>query len=441
MVQTQNTTTTNKGNQPENNFQEIDFSLVKQNFSLTRFCRDEGIQIRRGGNGGYVICCPFHIEDTPSCHIFDDRRFTCFGCGAKGTIIDFAQKLKPSLSGSQWATAMYLIDTQGSGRKEDYFKSDRQQCNRSTSLQPSRPVVSIATPPAVHTLKIDRDKVLAITPDTVIAVGDQLFNPRHIKAREYAEERGWLKTPPHVSSYQLGAMAAGEKNSFLSKESSIAFPKLIQTRRTAEVFGLEQEFEENGRLLCAGIKKRLLPDTISKWESLMQKKTTADLKSSAPRWICKAGFVTEIPWEFDCNEDADVLIIAEGPGDGLRLFNEANADEKIRSRFGSRWHVTAVDSCHIWTLNSIPRRPVSWGKQNFSVSFFDGFSHVIILLDGDEPGRKGAANIVELARRQNPQAIVRNVVLPDNQDVCDFFDAGNTMSDLSELLRATQPVV
>lgn len=303
-----------------------------------------------------------------------------------------------------------------------------------------RPVVTTAGAPAVHTLKIDKERVLAIKPDTVIAVGDQLFNPRHIKAREYAEERGWLKTPPHVSSYQLGAMAAGERSSFLAQESSIAFPKLIQTRRTAEVFGLENEFEENGRLLCAGIKKRLLPETISKWESLMQKKTTAEVKQTAPRWICKAGFITEIPWEFDCNEDADVLIIAEGPGDGLRLFNEANANEKIRSRFGSRWHITAVDSCHIWTVNSIPRRPVTWGKQNFSVSFFDGFSHVIILLDGDDPGRKGAANIVELAQRQNPQAVVRNVVLPDNQDVCDFFDAGNSMSDLSELFRATQPV-
>lgn len=435
-MQTQQTT----GNQAENNFKEIDFSLVKQNFSLTRFCRDEGIQVRRGSKGGHVVCCPFHIEDTPSCHIFDDRRYTCFGCGAKGTIIDFAQKLKPDLNGSHWATAMYLIETQGTGQKDDYLKNGRPQSNRSSNVQMPRPVVTTAVAPAVHTLKIDKERVLAIKPETVIAVGDGLFNPRHIKAREYAEERGWLKTPPHVSSYQLGAMAAGERSSFLAQESSIAFPKLIQTRRTAEVFGLENEFEENGRLLCAGIKKRLLPETISKWESLMQKKTMAEVKPNAPRWICKAGFITEIPWEFDCNEDADVLIIAEGPGDGLRLFNEANASEEIRARFGSRWHITAVDSCHIWTVNSIPRRPVSWGKQNFSVSFFDGFSHVIILLDGDDPGRKGAANIVELAQRQNPQAVVRNVVLPDNQDVCDFFGAGNSMSDLSELFRATQPV-
>lgn len=438
MQQKQATGTT--GNQPENNFQEIDFNLVKENFSLTRFCRDEGIQVKRGGNGGHVVCCPFHIEDTPSCHIFDDRRFTCFGCGAKGTIIDFAQKLKPHLIGSHWATAMYLIDTQGSGQKEDYLKNGRPQSSRPTSVQtPRAVVVPTAAPPAVHVLKVDKDKVLAIKPDTVTDVGDQLFAPRHIKAREYAEARGWLKTPPHVSSYQLGAMAAGESN-FLAQESALAFPKLIQTRRTAEVFGLENEFEENGRLLCAGIKKRLLPETISKWEDWMRRQSKGNGKSTAQRWICKPGFNTEIPWEFDCNEDADVLIITEGPGDGLRLFNEANANAEIRARFGSRWHITAVDACQTWTVNSIPRRPVSWGKQHFSVSFFDGFSHVIILLDGDAPGRKGAANIVELAQRQNPQAVIRNVVLSDNQDVCDFFDAGNSMADLSELLRATEPV-
>ena len=34
------------------------------------------------------ICCPFHDDSTPSCHIYPDH-FYCFGCGAHGDAIDW----------------------------------------------------------------------------------------------------------------------------------------------------------------------------------------------------------------------------------------------------------------------------------------------------------------------------------------------------------------
>ena len=33
--------------------------------------------------------CPFHQDDQPSMQIFPDNRFRCYGCGAKGDVIDF----------------------------------------------------------------------------------------------------------------------------------------------------------------------------------------------------------------------------------------------------------------------------------------------------------------------------------------------------------------
>jgi len=33
------------------------------------------------------ICCPFHQEDTPSCHVYHDG-YHCFGCGAHGPLSD-----------------------------------------------------------------------------------------------------------------------------------------------------------------------------------------------------------------------------------------------------------------------------------------------------------------------------------------------------------------
>lgn len=38
-------------------------------------------------------CCPFHNEKTPSFYVNDDKQFFhCFGCGAHGSIIDFAMR-------------------------------------------------------------------------------------------------------------------------------------------------------------------------------------------------------------------------------------------------------------------------------------------------------------------------------------------------------------
>lgn len=43
----------------------------------------------------YFIQCPFHRETDPSCRIDSLRnRFRCFGCGAKGSILDFIARLE-----------------------------------------------------------------------------------------------------------------------------------------------------------------------------------------------------------------------------------------------------------------------------------------------------------------------------------------------------------
>lgn len=43
-----------------------------------------------GQNGKYMACCPFHDDGTPSLSIQDDiGRFKCFGCGARGDVIEY----------------------------------------------------------------------------------------------------------------------------------------------------------------------------------------------------------------------------------------------------------------------------------------------------------------------------------------------------------------
>jgi len=50
------------------------------------------VRLTRAGRE-FKGCCPFHNEKTPSFYVNDDKQFYhCFGCGAHGSVIDFAMR-------------------------------------------------------------------------------------------------------------------------------------------------------------------------------------------------------------------------------------------------------------------------------------------------------------------------------------------------------------
>jgi len=72
---------------PESTIEEI-----KARTDIADLISSYGIQLRRS-SGGYVACCPFHNEKTPSFHVQPDKGFYhCFGCGESGDCIKFVQK-------------------------------------------------------------------------------------------------------------------------------------------------------------------------------------------------------------------------------------------------------------------------------------------------------------------------------------------------------------
>ena len=72
---------------PESTIEEI-----KARTDIADLIASYGIQLRRS-SGGYVACCPFHHEKTPSFHIQPDKGFYhCFGCGESGDCFKFVQK-------------------------------------------------------------------------------------------------------------------------------------------------------------------------------------------------------------------------------------------------------------------------------------------------------------------------------------------------------------
>jgi DNA primase catalytic core len=67
---------------------------LKQEVSIVSLAEARGIELKRSGES-LVGLCPFHEDSSPSFRIDPKRNvFNCFGCDAKGTVIDFVMLLE-----------------------------------------------------------------------------------------------------------------------------------------------------------------------------------------------------------------------------------------------------------------------------------------------------------------------------------------------------------
>ena len=64
------------------------YDFVKDNVSVPQAAERYGLTIRRGG----MVSCPFHEDRHPSMKL-NERYFYCFGCGARGDVIDLTTHL------------------------------------------------------------------------------------------------------------------------------------------------------------------------------------------------------------------------------------------------------------------------------------------------------------------------------------------------------------
>ena len=64
------------------------FEAVKSTVTPRIAAEHYGMTVARNG----MVCCPFHDDRHPSMKLYEDY-FYCFGCGAKGDVIEFTSKL------------------------------------------------------------------------------------------------------------------------------------------------------------------------------------------------------------------------------------------------------------------------------------------------------------------------------------------------------------
>lgn len=73
--------------------QRLDMSALKRRHSLAAVMAAYGVALRPAGAGRLSGCCPFHEDRRPSLLVDDrDGHFHCFGCGARGDVIDFLMR-------------------------------------------------------------------------------------------------------------------------------------------------------------------------------------------------------------------------------------------------------------------------------------------------------------------------------------------------------------
>lgn len=60
---------------------------------LLEVARHYALKLQKAGRT-YRALCPAHSERTPSFHIYHPSRFVCFGCGIKGSVIDFVSLME-----------------------------------------------------------------------------------------------------------------------------------------------------------------------------------------------------------------------------------------------------------------------------------------------------------------------------------------------------------
>jgi DNA primase len=69
-----------------------DIGDIKLRYRLIEIVERAGVQLKRAGSHRWQGLCPFHADRTPSFFVDVEReRFTCFGCKARGDVIDFVR--------------------------------------------------------------------------------------------------------------------------------------------------------------------------------------------------------------------------------------------------------------------------------------------------------------------------------------------------------------
>jgi DNA primase len=130
----------------------IDFKTLKAGANFRAVLDRYGLGPQSSRPQHFIIC-PFHREKTPSCRIDHVRnRFRCFGCGTKGSILDFVAQLERcSISQAAHTVATCYVADWGVIRTGDADAISESASHRSSTSRDG-----VANPPLGFSLQLER---------------------------------------------------------------------------------------------------------------------------------------------------------------------------------------------------------------------------------------------------------------------------------------------
>jgi len=162
-------------------------SELKNSIDLVSVVETAGVELSHHGNK-HLGLCPLHAEKTPSFYVFQDNRFKCFGCGERGDVIDFVQKLY----GLSFVDALKHLGIAGKPvPKKVYLKrnKDRMFLQQKQEEQLNREV--------------------QITEYLVTMIRATEKAAKNIKTMDDLEKYGNILMPVETWKYQLGLLTYG----------------------------------------------------------------------------------------------------------------------------------------------------------------------------------------------------------------------------------------
>ena len=316
-------------------------------------------------SGRHVGLCPFHAEKTPSFHVFADRYY-CFGCKAKGDIIDFVRQTK----GMAFIEALKYLTTKYG------IEAPELESSRLNSADRQEEATQI--------------KLLMAAADEFRA---NLKSAAGEPARAYLAARGF--TPEQIEDFGFG-LTPTEPWGLVSKLRSLGFHerdiKACSLGTTSEKTGRLYDFFRDNRVMIpirdsqgrlVGFGGRTLGDHPAKY--INSRETKLFDKSSLLFGFDRARQTIRLKQR---------AFIVEGYMDVLQLWTKGFTE--TAACMG-----TALTVRHLNLLKAAS--PTAY-----------------LLFDGDSAGQKASLVALE-ANLQVPEMKLKVITLPDGKDPDDFI--------------------
>ncbi len=342
---------------------------LKQAVSLLRLAESQGYKPQKQGKD-YAVHCPFHDDKTPSCMISPVKNvYHCFGCGAKGSVIDWTMK------------------TQGVGFRHavEILRDDSSLAATTASTTP----IKQSTVPKLEapiTENVEDQKAL----QQVIDYYHQTLK-QSPEALAYLAKRG-LDDAELIDHFKLG---------YANRTLGLRLPQKnrkagAEMREQLKRIGL---YRENGREHFNGSIVFPVMDMNGVIGEVYGRKTRDDLRKGTPKHTYL-------------------------PGEHLGVFNReglANAEEVILCE-------SIIDALTFWRWG-FRHVTCSYGTNGFTDEILQtlidcGVKRVLIAYDRDEAGNTAAEKLAPVLLDNGIDAF--RILLPKTMDVNSYAVQGST---------------